>query len=267
MMTAPAPRAGAARAHHLGNFKFLSIGQTHVGCVRTLNEDAFLNRPEKGVWAVADGMGGHDGGELASARVVEALESVGVGANAYAFGDSATAALRQANDDLVTRGLELFGSAIGSTVAALLAYRGHYACIWAGDSRIYLYRAGQLRLLTRDHSYVQQMVDAGVIDACEARAHPRANVITRAVGARASLELDAAYGDIRDGDRFLLCSDGLSSVLHDREIAEELNRAPAERAADRLISRALARGATDNVTVLIVMAAALKGMGESHVGL
>lgn len=252
-----AAKTRAARADHLGGFKFLSIGQTHVGCVRTLNEDAFLNRPEQGVWAVADGMGGHEGGELASARVVEALESIGVCANAYALRDSAMTALRRANDDLVARGLEQFGGAIGSTVAALLAYRGHYACMWAGDSRIYLYRAGQLRLLTRDHSYVQQMVDAGVIGADEARAHPKSNVITRAVGAGVSLELDAAYGAIRDDDRFLLCSDGLSSVLHEREIAEELHRAPAERAADRLIARALARGAADNVTVVIVIAAAL----------
>jgi serine/threonine protein phosphatase PrpC len=257
MTTVAQERIRATRADHLGDFKFLAIGQTHVGCVRTLNEDAFLNRPEKGIWAVADGMGGHEGGELASARVVEALESVGDCANAYALRDSATLALRQANDDLVARGLEQFGAAIGSTVAALLVYRGHYACIWAGDSRIYLYRAGQLRLLTRDHSYVQQMVDAGVIRADQARAHPKSNVITRAVGARSSLELEAAYGEIRDGDRFLLCSDGLNSVLHEREIAEELNRAPAERAADRLIARALARGASDNVTVVIVIAASL----------
>jgi serine/threonine protein phosphatase PrpC len=257
MSAATQKRARAARADHLGGFKFLSIGQTHIGCVRTLNEDAFLNCPEKGLWAVADGMGGHDGGELASARVVEALERVGICANAYALRSSATAALRQANDDLVARGFQQFGGAIGSTVATLLAYRGHYACIWVGDSRIYLYRAGQLRLLTRDHSCVQEMVDAGVIRAEEARGHPKSNVITRAIGARASVELDAVYGDIRDGDRFLLCSDGLNSVVHEREIAEELNRAPAERAADRLITRALARGATDNVTVVIVIAAAL----------
>jgi serine/threonine protein phosphatase PrpC len=98
------------------------------------------------------------------------------------------------------------------------------------------------------------MVDAGALSAAEAKGHPRGNVITRAVGARASLELDAAYGAIRAGDRFLLCSDGLSSTLHEREIAEELNRAPAERAADRLIARALSRGASDNVTVVLIMA-------------
>ncbi|MGD9965396.1 MAG: PP2C family serine/threonine-protein phosphatase [Hyphomonadaceae bacterium] len=257
MMAATTIRACPERADHLGNFKFLSIGRSHVGCVRTLNEDSFLNRPEKGVWAVADGMGGHEGGELASARVVEALDGIGACANAYALRDGATSALQMANEDLVSRGRELFGGAIGSTVVTLLAYRGHYACMWAGDSRIYLYRAGQIRLLTRDHSYVQEMVDAGVLGAGEARLHPKSNVITRAVGARASLELDAAYGDIRDGDRFLLCSDGLSSVLAEREIAAELNRAPAELAADGLISRALARGAADNVTVVIVIAAEL----------
>ncbi len=247
-------RARATRQDHLGEFKFLSVGRTDVGCVRTLNEDAFLNRPREGIWAVADGMGGHDGGDIASARVIEALERVGVCANAYALRDGATQALRQANEELVARGLQQFGAAIGSTVAALLAFRGHYACIWAGDSRIYLHRWGELRLLTRDHSLVQEMVDAGTIKADEARAHPHGNVITRAVGARASLDLDGAYGALRDGDTFLLCSDGLSGVLHDREIAEELRSAPAERAADRLIGRALSRGAHDNVTAVIVIA-------------
>jgi protein phosphatase len=224
--------------------------------VRTLNEDAFLNRPDAGVWAVADGMGGHDGGEIASARVIHALESVAGCANAYAMRDTATRALRKANEDLVARGLAHFGGAIGSTVAVLLAFGGHYACMWAGDSRIYVYRGGQLRLLTRDHSYVQEMVDAGVLGAEEARSHPKGNVITRAVGARPSLQIDAAFGPIRAGDRFLLCSDGLSSLVHEREIAEELHRAPAERAADRLIARALSRGASDNVTVVIVIAEA-----------
>jgi protein phosphatase len=257
MRVAPAYNVRTPRADHLGGFKFLSIGQTNAGCVRTLNEDALLNCPEKGVWAVADGMGGHEGGDVASARVIEALAAVGACANAYALRDSASSALQQANQDLVARGLEHFNGAIGSTVAALLAFRGHYACMWAGDSRIYLHRAGALRQLTRDHSYVQEMVDAGLMQAEAARTHPKKNVITRAVGARHELELEAVYGDIRDGDRFLLCSDGLSGVLHEREIAEELIRAPAERAAERLIARALARGASDNVTVVIVIAAAI----------
>jgi serine/threonine protein phosphatase PrpC len=234
--------------------KFLSIGRTHVGCVRDLNEDAFLNRPDIGVWAVADGMGGHDGGEVASARVIAALESVGACADAYALRDRASRALLKANEELVTRGLEQFGGAIGSTVAALLAHRGHFACLWAGDSRVYLYRNAHLRQLTHDHSVVQEMVDAGGLRAEDARRHPKGNMITRAVGARANLELDAVYGAIQRGDRILLCSDGLTSVLEDREIAEELNRAPAERAAERLIARALSRGVNDNVTVVIVMA-------------
>lgn len=242
---------------HRGAFKFLSIGRTHVGAVRTLNEDAYLSRPEAGLWAVADGMGGHAGGDVASARVIAALEEVGVCSDAYALRDCASRALQKANADLVSRGAEQFGGAIGSTIASLLAFQGHYACLWAGDSRVYLHRGGALRLLTRDHSLVQDLVDAGVVRQEEARSHPKGNVITRAVGARDVLELDTAYGAIQNDDRFLVCSDGLNAVLSEREIAEELIRAPLERAADGLISRALAKGAKDNVTVVIVVAQAL----------
>ncbi|HET9231785.1 MAG TPA: PP2C family serine/threonine-protein phosphatase [Vitreimonas sp.] len=241
-----------SRSSHLGAFKFLSVGRTHVGCVRSLNEDAVLNRADIGLWAVADGMGGHEGGEVASAAVVDALSGVFNFTTAYAFRDAAAQALVEANTKLVELSAER--GTMGSTVVTLLAHEGHYACLWAGDSRAYLYRAGALKRLTRDHSVVQEMVDAGAITEDRARAHPRANVITRAVGAREQLEIDSVFGSIQAGDRFLLCSDGLTGVVTEREIAEHMIRAPLEAAAERLIDQALARGAPDNVSLVLLAA-------------
>jgi serine/threonine protein phosphatase PrpC len=242
----------ASRPSHLGAFKLLSVGRTHVGCVRSLNEDAVLNRADIGLWAVADGMGGHEGGEVASAAVVDALSGVSNFTTAYAFRDAAAQALIEANAKLVELSAER--GTMGSTVVTLLAHEGHYACLWAGDSRAYLYRAGALKRLTRDHSVVQEMIDAGAITEERARVHPRSNVITRAVGAREQLEVESVFGPIQAGDRFLLCSDGLTGVVTDREIAEHMIRAPLEAAAERLIDQALARGAPDNVSLVLVAA-------------
>jgi serine/threonine protein phosphatase PrpC len=240
------------RPSHLGAFKFLSVGRTHVGCVRSLNEDALLNRADVGLWAVADGMGGHEGGEVASAAVINALDTVSTFSTAFAFHDAAAQALASANAKLIDHA-GLAGT-IGSTVVTLLAHGGHYACLWAGDSRAYLYRAGALKRLTRDHSVVQGMIDAGAISEERASSHPRANVITRAVGAHEQLNLESANGAIHAGDRFLLCSDGLTRVVTDRELAEAMIRAPLEAAAERLLERALARGAPDNVTLILIAA-------------
>jgi serine/threonine-protein phosphatase Stp1 len=253
-MLNPQPMAPqrTSRPSHLDAFKLLSVGRTHVGCVRSLNEDAVLNRADIGLWAVADGMGGHDGGEVASAAVVDALSGVSNFTTAYAFRDAAAQALVEANARLVE--LSAGRGTMGSTVVTLLAHEGHYACLWAGDSRAYLYRAGALKRLTHDHSVVQEMVDAGAITEERARAHPRSNVITRAVGAREQLEIESVFGPIHAGDRFLLCSDGLTGVVTDREIAEHMVRAPLQVAAERLIDQALARGAPDNVSLVLVAA-------------
>lgn len=248
-MLKPMPQR-APRSSHLGAFKFLSVGRTHVGCVRALNEDALLDRADIGLWAVADGMGGHEGGEVASAAVVDALGKVSNFSTAYAFRDAAAQALAGVNEHLTV--LAADRGTMGSTVVALLAHEGHYACLWAGDSRVYLYRQGALKRLTHDHSLVQEMVDSGAISEERARAHPRSNVITRAVGAREDLNLDGVFGAIHAGDRYLLCSDGLTGVVTDREIADAMVRAPLEAAAERLLEQALARGAPDNVTLVMV---------------
>ena len=240
------------RGPHLGRFKYLSVARTHAGRVRELNEDAYLDRPDIGLWAVADGMGGHDNGEVAADLVVEALSRIDVFASAPHFRDAALGALQAANSALVERALERLSDVMGATVAALLAYQDHYACVWAGDSRVYLLRAGQLRRLTRDHSVVQEMLDAGQLRRDQMRHHARAHVVTRAVGAADELKLDVVSGRTYPGDRFLLCSDGLSNLVEDDELGDILARPPLQKAVERMIDLALRRGAPDNVTAVLV---------------
>jgi serine/threonine protein phosphatase Stp1 len=147
---------------------------------------------------------------------------------------------------------------IASTVVVLIARHGHFACLWAGDSRAYLLRDGALARVTRDHSLVQELVDSGQITDAEAENHPRANVITRAVGSEADMvELDKVTDRLVDGDRFLLCSDGLSKELSDAEMLEILRVYDAEPAAERLVAAALVRNARDNVTAVVLEVFAL----------
>jgi len=232
--------------------RFQSWANSHPGAVRSHNEDAFVDRSDIGLWAVADGAGGHDAGEVASGRLKEVLDSIPSGLSASEL--LAQVRLRVAEvhqelrDEAERRGPR---SMIASTLVVLLARDGHFACLWAGDSRVYLLRDGILVQVTRDHSLVQELVDAGSITADEADGHPRANVITRAVGAAESLELDKVSNRLAAGDRFLLCSDGLNKTLSDAELAALLaDPVPA----DRLVDEALARRATDNITVVAVEA-------------
>jgi protein phosphatase len=241
-----------ARRDHLGAFKFLSVGLTHAGCVRTLNEDALLNRPDIGLWAVADGMGGHAHGEVASANVIAALDGVDAFSSAYAFRDRVAKSIEGVNHDLF---VEVADETSGSTVVTLMVHENHFACLWAGDSRAYLARAGNLRRLTRDHSIVQDLLDAGAISPEEVRRHPKANMITRAVGAHSTLRLDASFGLLQHDDRFLLCSDGLHCAVNDATIAEAMRRAPLEAAAHALLNQALAAGADDNISLVLIAAA------------
>lgn len=238
------------------DFAYAAVERSHVGRVRKVNEDRVLARSAIGLWAVADGMGGHQRGDLASTMLIDALEGIDPMNSGYAFLDSVQDAVQQVNRTLVAHArLSAPGSVIGSTVVALLAYGGHYACLWAGDSRGYLLRDGRLEQITRDHSMVQEMIDSGALKRSEASAFGRSNVITRAVGVHDRLALDLHSGPIRDGDQFLLCSDGLTNMVEDHQIAATMTGEPSlEAAADRLLETTLERGAKDNVSMVLIRA-------------
>jgi serine/threonine protein phosphatase PrpC len=234
-------------------FGFASAAATHVGSVRKHNEDACLDRLDIGLWVVADGMGGHEAGDVASRTIVDTLAAVPAPADAGSFLADVRAALAQANDRLLSEARRRGPDAvIGSTVVALLAHASHFACLWAGDSRLYRFRGGVLERVTRDHSQVQEMVDAGALTEEEAERHPLANIITRAVGTHSDLTLDKVTDRLAANDLFLLCSDGLSKMASDSEIAAVLTAAPVARIPGMLIDLALSHGGKDNVTVVAV---------------
>lgn len=225
-----------------------SAARSHAGRVRPLNEDRCLDRPEAGLFAVADGMGGHQAGDVAAEAVIAAL--AGIEESGPALFPAIERAVAHANRDLIAaRGAD---GVSGATLVTLALVGRAFHCLWAGDSRAYRLSAGRLERLTRDHSLVQQMVDAGALDPAAAARHPQAHVITRAVGVEPDLALEGTSGAFAAGDRFLLCSDGLSDVLDDPALAALLaDRAPAE-AADALVAAALAAGAPDNVSAVVV---------------
>ena len=229
--------------------------RTHVGLRRSLNEDAVLAQPDRGLFAVADGMGGHEAGEVASAMIVDALRALPQCPDIDALTDAAMRALEAVNGRLQALAhTDLRPRTIGSTVVGLTLDATRFACFWAGDSRAYRLRHGRLRQLTRDHSLVQDMVEAGMLDPAAAPGHPNANVVTRAVGASASLAVESIAGEIQGGDRFLLCSDGLTRHVDDEEIEATMAEMGLEPAADRLLETVLARGAHDNVSLILVEA-------------
>lgn len=235
-------------------FRFVTGAITHEGRVRDHNEDRFLADDRAGLWVVADGMGGHQGGEVASGKIVEALSSVGVAASAPDFQARFLDRLERANAEIQEYSRQRGGAIIGSTVVAILAHDREFACIWSGDSRAYRLREGELRQVSRDHTEAQELLDRGVITPEEAENWPRKNVITRAVGVAPQISYDVVSGRIKDGDHFLLCSDGLTGHVEDSEIREALMRNPPQAACQKLLDLTLERGATDNVTIVTVRA-------------
>ena len=200
--------------------RFEQVARSHVGCRRKINEDALLARPDLGLWAVADGMGGHAAGDVASALVVDRLDRRVAGPQIAARKQAAKTRHRR-------RQPGSGGMACGAGRAPSAARSWHWppattaiACLWAGDSRAYLLRDGKLRQLTRDHSLVQQLVDSGDLDAEDALPIIPTPTSSPARSApRPALELDSVEGDIRAGDLFLLASDGLTRLLREDELA------------------------------------------------
>jgi serine/threonine protein phosphatase PrpC len=225
---------------------------THPGRVRSQNEDHFVLLPDSGVFAVADGMGGHEAGSLASSTVVDALRTIGVPASAPDLLARLEDRILRANARLRDEARDRGNAVVGSTVVALLVFGGNYAVLWSGDSRLYLVRDGRIAQLTRDHTEAQELVDKGVLRQDEVRTWPRRNVVTRAVGVNEVPELDIDHGSLQPGDIFVICSDGLTAHAADEEILARVRGAGAQQACDALIALALERGGTDNVTVLVV---------------
>lgn len=230
-----------------------SVSCSHVGLVRKHNEDSFLDRPDIGLWTVADGMGGMTAGEVASHAIIASLGSIEGPLDAPALQSEVRTRIAAVNTDLRRIAWQRGPDAtIGSTVAGLIVCRGHFACFWAGDSRVYRYRTGELDQLTHDHSLVQDMVDAGLLLPEDAERHPHASVIQRAVGVDDTVVLDWVHAPIEPGDMFLLCSDGLTRMVSDAELELELSAGPIERVRNALLALTLARGAKDNVTIILV---------------
>ena len=231
---------------------FETISRTHVGLQRKINEDSVFVDSERGLWAVADGMGGHEAGEVASMMVTDALRCLPAADDVDGLTGEAVEALQQVNSELI----ELARSSereqtIGTTVVGLAVADGSFRCFWMGDSRAYRLRGGEIERLTKDHSLVQTLVDAGMLTPEQAENHENANLITRAVGVAQIAEVDVVGGDARSGDQFLLASDGLTRLVNDDELARELQRGPPAEVADNLIETVLARGAPDNVSLVI----------------
>ncbi|MBS0522960.1 MAG: serine/threonine-protein phosphatase [Proteobacteria bacterium] len=232
---------------------FHSRAATHAGTAKRLNEDAYVNRPDLGLWAVADGAGGHESGEVASAEVAGLLQSIGAGLSAGEVLVEVRSRLEEAHARLRAMGSARgIGVMVATTVVVVLARDDHFACLWAGDSRAYLLRGRALTRITRDHTLVQAMVESGEISEAESAGHPQANVVTNAIGADSdSLDLEKRTGQLVPGDRLLLCSDGLFKAISEDQVAELL-AGDGDSGAERLVIAALAARATDNVTVVTI---------------
>jgi len=240
--------------------------RTDVGMIRSGNEDNFFAdaTPARGLFIVADGMGGHAAGEVASEMAVQivARELNGIkDLHAADTEERIMQSLRRANLAIYERTIsEVDKQGMGTTVSLLLLAGRRYLIGQVGDSRIYLLRDGGLRQLTKDHSYVQEQVDAGYLTPEQARYHPYSNVITRCVGASDEVEPDTFAGEMRAGDIFLLASDGLTGMVDDRRLHQLLvSRAPPERVVDALIAEANGRGGLDNITAVLVKVVKTEG--------
>ena len=233
--------------------QWVCASASDVGTVRTVNEDAVLERPEIGLWAVADGMGGHDAGNVASRMIVESLGEL---QKPETLNDSVTAienCIHSANQRLLEYSeIMLDGRIVGSTFVGMLIQGQVGVCLWMGDSRLYRYRGQELLQLSRDHSQVSELLQAGAITEEEAINHPESNVITRAVGTSDDPYIDLDVFDVQIGDAFLLCSDGLYNAVDKMTIAQHLNSEDPDTMVTALIDSALANGASDNVSVIVI---------------
>ncbi len=251
--------------------RFTCAARTDVGIVRSGNEDNYLMLSDRGLFIVADGMGGHAAGEVASEMAVRLIaREVGSlkGLDNSGASNRLAQAIRTANDAIFSRTLaEHDKRGMGTTATVMVLLPGRYLIGQVGDSRAYLLRNGALHQLTKDHSYVQEQVDAGLLTPEQARVHPYANVITRCVGASVDVVPDIYFGHLQPGDVVLLASDGLTGMLEDEQLERILRMQDGpERWVDRMITEANRRGGLDNITAIAVKIETVDGpTGEYHV--
>ena len=232
-----------------------SAARSDPGKVRARNEDAFLDCPQQGLWVVADGMGGHQGGDIASQLIVAGLAELPVQKDFNLRLKAVSQCLHWLNRRL---GLEMTviggvkDNVIGSTVVALLIDGSRAACVWAGDSRCYLWRDRRLYQMTKDHSLMQQLIDQQQMCAGEARAQPNAGALTRAVGANEVLTLEVLEFVVYPGDAFLLGSDGLYQDLSCEALGSALSLNTPTLALARLFEGVLCGPARDNLTGVVI---------------
>lgn len=230
-----------------------SSAATHRGAVREMNEDAFLDRNSDGLWVVADGMGGHDAGEVASEMITSAMGKIDIQQPLADVVDTLEDTLLNVHHKIRAYARShCEGRTMGSTVVSLFVRESVGVCLWAGDSRLYRYRNNQLQPISHDHSQVNEMLARGMINEEEAVNHPASNVITRAVGASETLYVDITLVELQPNDVYLLCSDGLYGAIGEEQIANLLSLEEMETVTQNLIDQSLEASARDNVTVIAV---------------
>jgi len=259
------------------SFRLVGHGLSDVGCRREVNEDSYLILPKNNLWIVADGMGGHAGGQYASTMTVETvgkallrrlLEAEGTrrdGGSSIKMAELISETIRETCAAVYDRAVlrpELRG--MGSTVTAMLAYDDMAWFGHVGDSRAYLLRAGQIHQITEDHSLVQEQVSAGLITPEQAKHSMIRNIITRSIGFERDVRVDVAAVPMKRGDQFLLCSDGLTGHVEDGEIYEIVREHPRKNVSSRLIELANSRGGEDNSTVILTTVISKRNKSRGH---
>jgi serine/threonine protein phosphatase Stp1 len=224
---------------------------THAGLVRAENQDSFCARTAAGVWAVADGMGGHHGGEEASRAVAAAIATLPEKLCYQERIIAARAAISRANEAIFAAARQN-GRQMGTTVVMLVIGEGRYSIMWAGDSRAYLKRGQGITCLTRDHSQAEELIAAGQLDREAAAGHPSSHILVRAIGVTPDVALDQIDGNIEADDVFLLCSDGLHSLVSEVEMAKMIDSQAFDRVSEQLVELGLERGAPDNITISLI---------------
>jgi serine/threonine protein phosphatase PrpC len=225
---------------------------TNVGKVRKLNEDSIVALPDQNIWAVSDGMGGHAGGDFASQTVVEQIMMLPNDLNARDAMVSVRNSFFESHTIIRDEADRIGVSTMGATIVAMLIADNHFVAFWAGDSRLYRVRDGSIDMLTSDHSVVAELVHLGELTWDEAEKHPHSNAITRAVGVGDELEVDKVRGELETGDRYLLCSDGLTKYATFDILLSAMTGTPIETVSEKLLTIALDGGGADNISIIVI---------------